>query len=294
LNQENINKPITNAYIKCLKSVRDKKINTWIESIYNFRNALYEENYKLEEIKEVDPRIIFAILLANLHKDLNSLDIKDEGKSIIIHSGEKKTNKIETFIKFLNNFTMKFNSYISNNFLGLKNKIKKCHNCNLITYEFQSYFLTNFDVEKIFQKNNFQSLNLDEFFEYQNENIESKEYYCNKCTEKTTHFCRNYFYSLPNLLVISIQGRKTLKTLINIEETLDVSKYIESQGSAKNYCLVGLIKKKICDNEEIFYSIIYLDDNWYICEGKNIKRINSFSDDDSSDDIIMLFYKAVK
>jgi ubiquitin C-terminal hydrolase len=95
-------------------------------------------------------------------------------------------------------------------------------------------------------------------------------------------------------LVISIQGRKSLKTLINIEETLDVSKYIESQGSAKKYCLIGLIKKKICDNEEIFFSIIYLDDNWYICEGKNIKKINSFSDDDSSEDIIMLFYKAVK
>ena len=295
LNQENINKPITNAYIRCLKSVRDKKINTWIESINNFRNILYEENYKLEEIKEVDPRIIFAIVLSNLHKDLNYIDnVNDKDKSIFISSGEKNTNKIETFVKFLNNFTMKFNSYISNNFLGLKNKIKKCHNCNLTTYLFQSYFLTIFDVEKILQKNNFQCLNLDECFEYQNENIESKEYYCNKCTEKTIHFCRNYFYSLPNLLVISIQGRKTLKSLINIEETIDVSKYIESQGSAKKYCLVGLIKKKICDKEEIFFSIIYIDNGWYICEGKNIKKINSFFDDDSSDDIIMLFYKAVK
>lgn len=95
-------------------------------------------------------------------------------------------------------------------------------------------------------------------------------------------------------MVISIQGRKTLKTLINIEETIDVSKYIESQGSAKKYCLVGLIKKKICDKEEIFFSIIYIDNGWYICEGKNIKKINSFFDDESSDDIIMLFYKAVK
>ena len=294
LNQENINKPITNAYIKCLKSVRDKKINTWIESINNFRNVLYKENNQLEEIKEVDPRIIFAILLANLHKDLNSLDnIKDESK-ILISSGKKNTNKIDAFVKFLNNFTLKFNSYISNNFLGIKNKIKKCSKCNLTTYLFQSYFLTIFDVEKILQKNNFQSIDLDECFEYQNENIESKEYYCNKCTEKTAHFCRTYFYSLPNLLVISIQGRKTLKTLINIEETLDVSKYIESHSSARKYSLVGLIKKKICDNEEIFFSIIYIDDNWYICEGKNIKKINSFSDDDSSDDIIMLFYKAVK
>ena len=295
LNQENINKPITNAYIKCLKSVRDKKIYPWIDSINNFRNILYKENYKLEEIKEVDPRIIFAIVLANLHKDLNSLDNNnDEDKNITISSKEKNTIKIEIFVKFLNNFTMKFNSYISNNFLGLKNKIKICHKCNLTTYLFQSYFLTIFDVEKIFLKNNFQSLNLDECFEYQNENIESKKYYCNKCTEKTIHFCRNYFYSLPNLLVISIQGRKSLKTLINIEETLDVSKYIESHSSARKYSLVGLIKKKICDNEEIFFSIIYIDDNWYICEGKNIKKINSFSDDDSSEDIIMLFYKAVK
>ena len=283
LNKENINKPITNAYIRCLKSVRDKKINTWIDSINTLRNILYEENYKLEEIKEVDPRIIFAIVLANLHKDLNSIDnVNDVDKSIFISSGEKNTNKIETFIKFLNNFTMKFNSYISNNFLGLKNKIKKCNNCNLTTYLFQSYFLTIFDVEKILQKNNFQSLNLDECFEYQNENIESKEYYCNKCTEKTIHFCRNYFYSLPNLLVISIQGRKTLKTLINIEETIDVSKYIESQGSAKKYCLVGLIKKKICDKEEIFFSIIYIDNEWYICEGKKIKKINSFFDEEGS------------
>jgi len=295
LNQESINKPITNAYISCLKSVREKKINTWIDSRNNLKNVLYEENYKLEEIKEVDPRIIFAILLANLHKDLNSPGkINDEDKNIIFTSGEKNTNKIETFINFLNNFTVKFNSYISNNFLGLKNKTKKCHKCNLSTYLFQSYFITIFDMEKILQKNNFQSLNLDECFEYQNENIESKKYYCNKCTEKTIHFCRNYFYSLPNLLVISIQGRKSLKALINIEETLDVSKYIESQGSAKKYSLGGLIKKKICDNEEIFYSIIYIDDSWFICEGKNIKKINSFSDDDSSDDIIMLFYKAVK
>ena len=187
-----------------------------------------------------------------------------------------------------------FNSYISNNFLGIKNKIKKCQNCNLISYSFQSFFLTIFDVEKILQNNNYQSLDLHECFEYQNENIESKEYFCNKCTKKTTHLFRNYFYSLPNLLVISIQGRKTLKTFINIEETLDASKYIKSHGLAKEYCLVGLIKKKICDKEEIFFSIIYIDNEWYICEGKNIKKINSFSDDNSSDDIIMLFYKAVK
>ena len=295
LSQKNIDKPITNAYIKCLKSVRDKKINTWIKSINNFRDILYEEIYKLEEIKEVDPRIIFAILLANLHKDLNCLDeSNDEDKSLIISSGVKYTNKIETFVKFLNNFTMKFNSYISNNFLGIKNKIKKCQNCNLISYSFQSFFLTIFDVEKILQNNNYQSLDLHECFEYQNENIESKEYFCNKCTKKTTHLFRNYFYSLPNLLVISIQGRKTLKTFINIEETLDASKYIKSHGLAKEYCLVGLIKKKICDKEEIFFSIIYIDNEWYICEGKNIKKINSFSDDNSSDDIIMLFYKAVK
>ena len=65
------NKPITNAYIQCLQSIQEPNLVVWENSINNFKQLLASQNPKLEGVKEIDPRTVFAFLIGQLHKELN-------------------------------------------------------------------------------------------------------------------------------------------------------------------------------------------------------------------------------
>ena len=302
LGLQNINKPITSAYIQCLESIKDPNLNKWFMSINNMKQELENENPKLISRQEIDPRIIFISLIEKLHKELNNPENNDNNKNshlIVLNNEFSKTSKIEMMIKFLNTFLIKMNSCISNNFMGLMKEIKICNKCKLKTYLFKSYFFVTFDLGKILKENkDLKELNLKERFDKfsDSDNIEQKKCYCSKCVAKTQHGIYKYLFSSPRLLIISIQRGSEFqyKNKVVFDEYLDITDYVEFEHLPTTYRLVGIIKRAIKEGNEYYFCIISINKKWFLCEGKKIKEIKLLSDDDSEGDIIMLFYKSNK
>ena len=296
----NANLPITNAYIECLKAARHIDKNIWMKSISNIRKLLGQEYTKLEGNKEVEPKFIFAFLVKYLHKELNKPIINNNNNygnknNHLCFKEYSETSKLDMLNEFLKNFLGKVNSNISNCFMGLMKEIKICNKCKLKTYQFKSYFFVIFDLEKIIKNNgNIKSINIEDNFSYHNKEKTIKENFCYKCHKNLPHYFHNFFYSSPNMLIISIQRGVSheCKIPIIIKPELDISNYVEFKYLKTKYNLVGIIKRGIKNGNEYYFSNIYVDEIWFRCEGKNIKKIE-FPSSDSEGDIIMLFYEAV-
>ena len=289
-----MNKPITKAYIECLQSVTKPSLLAWVNSIQYFRQTLCAENPKLEGTKEIDPRFVFAFFIKELHKELNNpQQINVKNKHLIV-SGEEasKTSKVEVMLKFVNDLSSKFNSIISNSFLGLMKLTNVCNQCKITTYSFNSFFFVTFNLENLLKNKKMLELNLQEQFVNQKNFPTTNSLYCSKCLAKTLHICYKEYYSLPNLLIISIQRGITYnyKTPINIFQTLDLTNSVELRYCKKIYNLVSLLGRTIINGNEAFFSIFRIGNQWFHSIGTNIKEINFPSNYNSFGDIIMLFY----
>ena len=292
---------ITQSYIRCLQAVTQPNKDEWVNSISSFKSILGQENPKLEGSKEIEPRFVYAFLIKELHKELNIpqyLTDKDNKHFIISGEEESKTSKVEMMLKFVNDFFGKFNSIISNSFLGLMKLTYFCNICKIKTYSFNSYFLVTFDLEKILKNNNIQILNLEDNFENQNETPKKIELYCSKCLNKTMHTNYKQFYSFPNLLVISIQRGISFnhKTPVNVKEYLDLSNFVEFQYCPKRYQLTGLLIRNNNNGNEVYLSVINNNQQWFGGLGPNIMAVNSPSNFNynTQGDIIMLFYHSIQ
>ena len=167
---QTVGHPITQNYIQCLKAVKGN-LNSWINSINIFRQILGEKNSKIEGSKEIEPRYIYAFLLRELHKELNSPQFsakKSDRHFIISREEESMAHKLKVMLKFINDYIGELNSIISNNFLGLMKVTYFCHICKNKTYSVNSYFQVTFDLEKILKKNYIQYLKLEDQFVNQN------------------------------------------------------------------------------------------------------------------------------
>ena len=291
-------KKIIQNYIKCLIPINGNTIDLWNNSINSFRQILGEENEKIEGSKEIEPRFVFAFILRELHKELNApqaLYQKLDRHFIVSGEENSKTSKIEMMFKFVNDYKGKFNSTISNFFLGLMKKTFFCNICKIKTYSFNSYFLVTFNLEKILKKNQIQFLNVNECFSNQNTTSIIKEINCSKCLNKTQHTCYKQFYSLPDFLVISIQRGISFnhKTPVNIQVNLDLSNYVEFQFSPKVYLLIGLVGRIVRNGNESYFSVVYTNNNWIRSEGRNVMIANPPMNYDynKEGDILMLFYQ---
>lgn len=294
----NSNKPITKAYVQSLKAIRDPDINVWVNSINNIKQILGLEFSKLENCEEIDPRLFYVFLIEKMHKELNNPQILNNQNKHIISSRQEiaKNSKPEAMINFLNNFLIKENSYITNSFMGLIKEIKICEECKFKTYEFKSYFIVNFDLEKILKPNNIKKLKLEDSFDFLNKEEKLKNYFCSKCLKKSQHIFHKFFYSAPNLLIISIQ-RGVLnqnKEPVIISPILDLTKYFEFQYLPRKFSLVGVIKRTLKNGNVFYFSVFYADQIWFKSEGKNITETKIPSTDDIDGDIIMLFYQSIE
>ena len=287
------NKPITNAYIQCLRSVSNNTLLEWNNSIKYFRQTLCSENPKLEGTKEIEPRFVFAFLIKELHKELNNPHNLSNTNKYLIISGEEasKTSKVSIMFKFVTDLYNKFNSIISNSFLGLMKVTNICSQCKIMTYSFSSFFFITFNLEHILKNNNFTQLNIQDQFLKQND-ISQKSMYCGKCVNRTIHNSYKNYYSLPNLLIISIQRGITYnyKTPILIAPSLNLTQSVEFQYSKKQFNLVSLLGRKVKDGNEIFFSIFNLGNQWFYSEGNLIKEVSFPSNYNAYGDILMLFY----
>ena len=296
-NLKNIsNMPITRAYINCLNSFTKQKLQDWFDSIKYFRETLCSENTKFDKSKEIDPKLVLAFLIHQMHKEIND---KINHNNILnqhyINSGEEKvkTSQEEMLVIFGKKFLPKFNSFLSRKFLGLMKSTNICVICNIQTFSFIGTFFVTFDLEKILNQNMMNGpLAIEQCFYSQNNYNKLIQKYCMKCLTQTNHRNNKLFYSAPELLIIFFQRGVdySLKNPIMIKEVIDLSNYIESGG--KRFRLVGCINRNHAT--EKFYSIVKFNNNYFKCEGIDIKTINPINVfNDQKGEIIMAFYEAI-
>ena len=290
-------KPVTQAYIKCLKSFTNQNIEDWFDSIKYFREIICVENTKFDKTKEIEPRLVLAFLINRLHNELNnSANNETTTNKHCIVSGEQKakTSKQEMLLNFVNEFLPKFNSFVSKQFLGLMKISDICNECQIKTYTFNSFFFATFDLENILSQNKMPVINIENGFQFQNNLVKYVNKFCQKCIAQTNHVEYKQFYSAPDFLIISIQRGVDYSYRIPVifRDMIDLSKLVEMEG--KQYRLIGFINKNY--EKDVCYSIIEFNRAWFKCEDKNISQvtgdiINYFNDQHG--EVIMLFYEAI-
>ena len=294
----NVNKcPISSAYIQCLNCCSNQKLQDWSRCIKNLRQKMGTENPKFQDSKEIEPRLLFAFLIEKLHKELNKPQkVVDINKDHLIISGEEyKTSKVEMMLKFLDDFSSQNNSVISNNFLGLMKNTNFCNNCKLRTYLFTSYFFVTIKLEKLLKASN-SSLNIDQLMLVLNQSIKSENMFCSKCFNYTRHTCYKNFYSVPNFLIISLQRGITynIKTPVNIQENLDLTKIVEFLYCQKSFKLIGFLGRNNVNGNAAFFSVVKNGNSWFYYQGFSVYEVqlSQYQNHSSQGDILMLFYES--
>ena len=290
LNDVNNKNIIKSDFINCLEAFTDENINKWFITVEQLRHSLEKQNPCLETKNEIEPFILFSFLFKELNNELNKSIIDNEAKNRHMINNElvTKNNKEETKLNFINNFLLKQNSYITNNFMGLIKEIRLCGNCQLKTYKFKSYFSITFDLLKMPVNNG--KIILEDCFSYEKQKELSKNLMCSNCIKINTHLIHKYYYSSPLLLIINIKNDSLNKAPLYINEIIDLNEHFEFKNLPTLFALKGLLKNK----EGKYISNININNTWFLCEEKKIKKIEFKSIKENNENIIMLFYQSIK
>jgi len=108
-------------------------------------NPFFEGN------KSNNLKYFLTFIIITLHKELNINSQMNKGNQQIIID---KRNQILIYQNFMQEINLYNNSIISQLFYGINCNIVRCCNCNSQTYAFQTYFLIDFPLEKVYDYKN--------------------------------------------------------------------------------------------------------------------------------------------
>ena len=291
-------KPITNAYVKCLKNMTEKDINSFFESIKYFREILCTENAKFDKTNEINPKLVLAFLLTKLHQEINFGNVtwEDEQNNYYMKSGleDALTSKLEMLLNFENKLFSQLNSLISRKLVGILQKSFICNSCKIKTYSFGGYFYITLDLEKI--PNQYQ-INMENYFTYRNNSFNYAEKYCPKCLTKTQHAVNKKFFTSPDNLIVTInRGSNDLnKRSVILSPIIDLTNLTVSIG--RRYKLVGFITKNYENEKYISYLEFRKTGKWFKSEDMKINEIKQdeliYLLSDINGQTMMAFYEAI-
>ena len=291
-------KPITNAYVNCLKNMTEKDINSFFDSIKYFREILCTENTKFDKTKEINPKLVLTFLLTKLHQEINLGNItwEDAQNNYYMKSGleDALTSKLEMLLNFENKLFSQLNSLISRKLVGILQKSFICNSCKIKTYSFGGYFYITLDLEKI--PNQYQ-INMENYFTYRNNSFNYAEKYCPKCLTKTQHAVNKKFFTSPDNLIVTInRGSNDLnKRSVILSPIIDLTNLTVSIG--RRYKLVGFITKNYENEKYISYLEFRKTGKWFKSEDMKINEIKQdeliYLLSDINGQTMMAFYEAI-
>ena len=288
-------KPITNAYVKCLKNMTEKDINSFFESIKYFREILCTENAKFDKTNEINPKLVLAFLLTKLHQEINLGNVtwEDEQNNYYMKSGleDALTSKLEMLLNFENKLFSQLNSLISRKLVGILQKSFICNSCKIKTYSFGGYFYITLDLEKISEPD------IEKYFYYRKNTWSNAEKYCPKCLTKTQHAVNKKFFTSPDNLIVTInRGSNDLnKRSVILSPIIDLTNLTVSIG--RRYKLVGFITKNYENEKYISYLKFRKTGKWFKSEDMKINEIKQdeliYLLSDINGQTMMAFYEAI-
>ena len=224
-----------------------------------------------------DSKDLMNFIIMTLHKELNEAPKGSINNNEVNDQSINLHNNNEVLQYFINNFK-KENSIISKEFYAINHTLTKCSKCQLIKYNYQSYFFLIFPLEEIrkykldqlnklmmnmnqniynenpflFQQNlqkmqNINSVALEDCFNY-NEKIETfkgeNAMYCNICNDQLTSFYQTKLFTGPEILIIVLNRGKGIEFKVKLEFDLfiDITNYIElKENKGWKYELIGVL-----------------------------------------------------
>ena len=292
------NKPVLDAFIKCLKNFTSINMLDYLISIKCFREKLCEENSKFDKVEEIEPKLLMPFIIKKIYDNeiiFNNLSNNEENSSHMIQREEMlKTFKEEMLINFKKYYSQ-INSFISEQFLGLIKKIDICLECKIKTYSFIGYFFVTLDLEDIAKY--VKPIDIENYFNYQNKIFTTVKKYCIECLSTTKQKEYKQFYTAPDYLIAIInRGINNYNRIpVRLKQIINLENLVEKKG--KKYNLVGFINKNY-ETENYFSFFVFKDFNkWYKCESFNINEYEPQNHNDMFDDnggnLMMAFYEVI-
>ena len=217
-------------------------------SPYSFKEVLSKENPLFAGVQANDSKDLINFLLEKMHQELNVINNNIKNNNTVINQ-QDQTNRDLMLKIFIEEYTQKFNSPISNLFYGLLETRTQCKGCNIIKYNFQIYSFLEFPLQQVntyfynmgkkplFLPNNKNpDVNLFECFEY-NKKVDlmngENQMWCNICNKLTDSLYTTELYSAPNYLIINLNRGKGAVYECNVDfpEELNIVNYL----SFKNF-----------------------------------------------------------
>ena len=308
------NKKMANEYYEVLKNLWNVNSNSVSYSPYSFKEVLSKENPLFAGIAANDSKDLINFLIERLHIELNVAKIEDMNK---INNNEfyqsDQTNELSLLKEFLEDYTKKFNSPISNLFYGILETKSQCQGCSVIKYNFQIYSFLEFPLQQVNQyyfqqgkrplvtkegKN--PDVDLYECFEY-NRKVDlmtgDNQMFCNICNKLCNTYYSTTLYSGPNNLIINLNRGKgaVYECKVNFPSQLNILNYITYNAGTAVYELYAVIchlGPSSMSGHFVAYCKNRIDNQWYLYNDAIItKCCRKYQYNDGMPYI--LFYRAI-
>ena len=307
------NKIMSNEYYKVIKNLWNRENNNKSYSPNSFKEVLSKENPLFEGVQANDSKDLINFLIERFHQELNVINININN----INNDDSQINPDQTneqmmFKIFLDEFTEKFNSPISNLFYGILETKSQCKGCNIIKYNFQVYSFLEFPLQQVNQffynkgkrplvLSNGKNPDVDiyECFEY-NMKIDlmtgENQMHCNICNRLCDAYYSTIIYSFPNYLIINLNRGKgaTYECNVIFPEQLNVINYATFKQGITAYELYAVIchlGPSSMSGHFVAYCKNSIDHKWYLYNDAIVtqcKREQQYKDGMP----YILFYKA--
>ena len=270
---------VMNKFNEVLKLIYDKEGNfiDWNRLINELRLELMKEINEIEVINEIDPNIVYLYLINIIINETIKNNIKQNRNDLVDLNNIKDCPLI-------------------NNISGLMRIQSKCSKCSLTKYKFKNYVLLEINPKNILNNRNpNEKIDIEKFF-----NVEKKPNnnytFCTQCFDKTRHECIKEIYSLPDSLVISINGNSYEENNnLNIKEKIELNYLDEKEEKKKKYELVALLKISRKTNNILYYSFSKFNNLWFLSQRyKGIEQVNMNESHLKSRNVRMLFYQTIQ
>jgi len=248
-------------------------------------------NPLFEGIAANDAKDLVQFLIMTLHSELNKAKNNNIVNTIINNDQRNKNLMFQIFCK---DFTTGNISIISDLFYAVNYNITQCgnRNCNIQSYNFQTYFFLVFPLEevRIFKtQNNFNNneVNIYDCFYYDqriNYLTGQNNMYCNYCRQTCPSSMRTILYTGPQILIIILNRGKGIqyKVKINFFEEINLENFIELKNTGFKYKLIGVIThlgESGMGGHFIAYCLNPINEKWYQYNDSIVNPVNDFKKD---------------
>ena len=260
-----------------------------------FKNKISNMNELFKGIEANDSKDLVNFIIMTLHEELNKAEniFDHNNNSNNNNSNNNSNNSILDqsnqqliFKHFMKSFTSKNQSIISDLFYSTICTITQCFNCHLKLYNYQIYFFIVFPLEEIrkFKNKNNNQVNIYDCFDYDRKittMMGNNSIYCNFCKKNCNGFMFSYLVTGPEILILLLNRGKGIQYNIKINfcEVLNLSNYIEYNGTGFKYKLIGVITH-IGDNSMSGHFIAYcrdpINEKWYKYNDAFVNEVNDF------------------